>query len=62
MQETWVQSLDWEDSVKKGVANQYSRLENSREEEPGDHQSMVPRLPISPTVHGVAKNQIQLSD
>ena len=44
MQETWVQSLGWEDPLEKGKAAhfplQYSHLENSI------------------TVHGVAKSQI----
>ena len=30
MQETWVQSLGWEDPLEKGKALQYSGLENSR--------------------------------
>ena len=45
MQETWVQSLDWEDPLEKGKAwsgsLQYSGLENS----------------LDCIVHGVAKSQ-----
>ena len=29
MRETWVQPLDWEDPLEKGMALQYSCLENS---------------------------------
>ena len=29
MQDTWVRSLGWEDSLEKGKALQYSGLENS---------------------------------
>ena len=48
MQETWVQSLGWEDPLEKGTATQlqYSGLENSRD----------------CIVHGVAKSGTQLSD
>ena len=48
MQETWVWSLGWEDSLGewKGYSFQYSGLENS----------------IDCIVHGVAKSQKQLSD
>ena len=48
MQETWVQSLGWEDSPGggNGYPLQYSGLEN-----PMDH-----------TVHGVTKGRTQLSD
>ena len=28
MQETWVQSLGWEDPLEKAMVTQYSRLEN----------------------------------
>ena len=31
MQETWVQSLGWEDSLEKGYPLQYFSLENSME-------------------------------
>ena len=42
IQETWVQSLGWEDPLekRKGYPLQYSGLENSRTEEPGRLQSM----------------------
>ena len=33
MQETWVQSLDWEDSLEKDVALQDSYLENAMDRE-----------------------------
>ena len=33
MQETWVQSLDWEDSLEKEMALQYSYLENATDRE-----------------------------
>ena len=46
MQETWVRSLDWEDPLEKGKANQYSGLENS----------------MDCIVHEVAKSWTQLSD
>ena len=48
VQETWVGSLGWEDSPEegKGYPLQYSGLENS----------------MDCIVHGVAKNQTQLSD
>ena len=48
MQETWVLSLGWEDSLEKGTAYpiQYSGLENSMDRR----------------VHGVAKSQTWLSD
>ena len=48
VQETWVQSLGWEDPLKKGKAYplQYSGLENS----------------MDCIVHGVTKNQTRLSD
>ena len=46
MQETWVRSLSWEDSLEKGKAPlQYSGLENS----------------MDCIVHGVAKSQTRLS-
>ena len=46
MQETWVQSLGWEDSLERGMATplQYSCLENSMD-----------RGTLWATVHGVAK-------
>ena len=46
MQETWVRSLCWEDSLEKGKATHSSIL--------------VWRIPW--TIHGVAKSQTQLSD
>ena len=48
MQETWVWSMDWEDSPGegKGYPLQYSGLENS----------------MDCIVHGIAKSQIQLKD
>ena len=50
MQETWVQSLGWEDPLEKGMATQYSGLEDSMDK--GAWQA---------TVHGVAKSQTRLS-
>ena len=54
MQETWVQSLGWEDALEKEMATHSSILawEIPQTEEPGGLQS----------VHGVAKSQTQLSD
>ena len=49
IQETWVQSLGWEDPLRKGKATyalQYSGLENSME----------------CTVHGAANSRTQLTD
>ena len=47
MRETWVQSLGWGDSLEKGKAT---------------HSSIMTwRIPWT-TVHGVTKNQTQLSD
>ena len=46
MQETWVQSLGWEDPLEKGKAT-YSSI-------------LAWRIPW--TVHGVTKSQTQLSD
>ena len=46
--ETWVQSLDWEDSLEKGKAT---------------HSSILAwRIPWTVIVHGVAKNWTQPSD
>ena len=45
MQETWVQSLGWEDPLEKGKALQYSGLENS----------------MDCIVYGLAKSQTKLS-
>ena len=38
-QETWIQSLGWEDSLEKKMAIQYSCLENPMDREPGGLQS-----------------------
>ena len=54
MQETWVQSLGWEDPLEKeGIGNplQYSCLENSMD-----------RGAWWATVHGVSKSGTRLSD
>ena len=53
MQETWVRSLGWEDSLERGTATllQYSCLEN-----------FMDRGTLWATVHGVAKSQTLLSD
>ena len=53
MQETWVQSLGWEDPLEKGMAYllQYSGLEN-----------FTDRGAWQATVHGVAKSRTGLSD
>ena len=42
MQETWVQSLGWEDPLEKGMATHCSTLagESPWTEEPGELQSM----------------------
>ena len=50
MRETWVQSLGWEDPLEKGMATQYSGLEDSMDK--GAWQAIV---------HGVAKSQTRLS-
>ena len=53
MQETWVQSLGWEDPLQKGMAT---------------HSSILAwRIPTDgeawrATVHGVAKSRTRLSD
>ena len=52
MQETWVQSLGWEDPLEEGMAT---------------HSSILAwRIPLTgawwATVHGVAKSQTQLRD
>ena len=51
MQETWVQSLSWEDPLEEGMATHSSILawRIPWTEEPGE-------------LHGVAKSQTQLSD
>ena len=46
MQETWVQSLGWEDPLEKATQLQYSGLENS----------------VDCIIHGVIKSQTWLSD
>ena len=53
MRETWVQSLDWEDSPGGGHGNplQYSYLENS-----------MGREAWQATVHGATKSQTQQND
>ena len=53
MQEMWVRSLGWEDSPAVGNGNlfQYSCLENPMD-----------RGAWRATVHGIEKNQTQLSD
>ena len=53
MQETWVQSLRWEDPLEKGMTTllQYSCLGNPTDR--GAWQT---------TVHGVAKSRIKFSD
>ena len=53
MQETWVESLDWEDPLDEGMAT-YSSI-------------LAWRIPVDrgawwATVHGVTKSQTQLSD
>ena len=53
MQETWVQSLDWEDPLEEDIATHCSIL--------------AWRIPMDggawwDAVHGVAKRQTQLSD
>ena len=51
IQETWLQSLGWEDPLEKGMATHSSILENPMDR--GAWQA---------TVHGVTKSQTQLSD
>ena len=60
MQETWVQSLGWEDPLEKGMATHFSILawEILWSEEPG----MGWGGGVQATVHGVAKSQIGLVD
>ena len=50
VREAWVRSLGWEDTLEREMATQYSCLENA-----------VDRGAWRATVHGMAKNQIQLS-
>ena len=49
MQETWVQSLSWEDPLEKGMETPVFCLENS-----------MNRGAWRATVHGVTKSQAQL--
>ena len=51
MQEAWVQSQGWEDSLEKGMATHSSSLPYSM-----DSKAWLA------TVHGVAKSWTQLSD
>ena len=51
MQDTWVQSLGWEDLLKEDNPLQYSYLENPMD-----------RAAWQATVHGVSKSWTQLSD
>ena len=53
MQETWVQSLEWEDPLEDGMATQSSILAWRIPMDGGTWQA---------TVHGVAKSQTRLSD
>ena len=48
MQETWVQTLDWEDPLEKGMATHSSVLawKISWTEEPGRPQSQVALVPM----------------
>ena len=53
MQETWVQSLGWEDPLEEGIATHCGIL--------------APRIPVDrgvwrATVHGAAKSGTQLND
>ena len=51
MQETWVQSLDWEDPLEKGMPTHSSII--AQRIQGGAWQA---------TVHGVTKSKTQLSD
>ena len=53
MQETWVRSLGWEDSLQEGMATHSSILAWRIPMDRGARQA---------TVHGVAKSWTQLSD
>ena len=53
IQETWVRSLGWEDPLEKGMATHSSILAWRTPMDRGAWQA---------TVHGVAKNRIQLSN
>ena len=48
MQETWVQSLDWEDPLEEGMATQSSILA---------WRSLMDREAWQATVHGVTKSR-----
>ena len=53
-QETWVQSLGWEDALEKGKATHFNILARR-----------IPRTEkeaLKATVHGIAKSWTQLSD
>ena len=52
MQETWVQSLGWEDPLEEGMATHTSILAWRMPMDRGAWQA---------TVHGIAKNRTQLS-
>ena len=51
IQETWLQSLGWEDPLEKGMATHSSILENPMDR--GTWQA---------TVHGITKSQTQLNN
>ena len=53
MQETWVQSLDWEDALQEGMATHSSILV---------WRIQMDRGAWWATVHGVTKSQTQLSN
>ena len=53
MQQTWVQSLGWEDPLEKEMAIHSSFLAQKNPMDGGTWRA---------TVHGVTKNQTQLSD
>ena len=52
MQETWVQSLGWEDPLEEGTATEFSILNWRIPMDRGAWQAVV---------HGVAKSQTRLS-
>ena len=56
MQETWVRSLGWEDSLEEGTATHFSVLAWRIPMDPG-----IPRGSWWATVNGVTKSQTQLS-
>ena len=53
MQETWIQSLGWEDTLEEGMTTHTSIL---------DWRIPMDRGAWWATVHGVTKSQTQLSD